>query len=94
MLIRGILTVTIIMVAIVTMKNFGTIKEQALKEGVSKKRKFSRYEERKSNRRLRSIKPDERYLEAKKNSKYLMSASFCGCIVFIVIIFLFYYGII
>ena len=94
MLIKGILTVIIIIVAIVTMKNFGTIKEQALKAEGNKKRKSSRYGERKSNRRLRSVKPDERYLEAKKNSKYLMGASFCGCIVFIVIICLFYYGII
>jgi hypothetical protein len=93
MLIKGILTVTIIIVAIVTMKNFGTIKEQALKEEGNKKRKSSRYGERKSNRRVRSLQPDERYLEVKKNSRNLMGISFFGCIV-VIIIFLFYYGII
>jgi len=94
MLIKGILTVTIIIVAIVTMKNFGTIKEQVLKEEGNKKRKSSRYGEQKSNRRVSSLQPDERYLEVKKNSRVLMGASFFGCIVVIIIIFLFYYGII
>ena len=94
MLIKGILTVTIIIIAIVTMKNFSAIKEQALKEEGNKKRKSSRYGERKSNRRVISLQPDERYLEVKKNSRILMGTSFFGCIVVIIIIFLFYYGII
>ena len=93
MFFKIVIIVTMFILVILTINNLSKAKEVLKKENRETK-KLKSYNPRKNHKRERNKKLDNKYLEVKKNSNILMGTSFIGCLFVIIIIFLFYYGII